>query len=198
MVFYNILKLLTNDPVIPAPRSIEDFEFALTHTTSPSVILLFGDINTLPGLLAQGKQHQKRLLVHLDLLDGIGKDRAGIRFLVQQGVTAVITTKSHLGKLARDEGLIVVQRLFLMDSEALRSGIRTLRQFKPDILEVLPASVPASAVQRLAKETGLLILGGGLISTVEDVENALQNGISAVSTSNRELWPKTGKISKGA
>ena len=40
----NILRLLANGPVIPAPRSIDDFKHALQHHPSPTVILLFGDI----------------------------------------------------------------------------------------------------------------------------------------------------------
>lgn len=192
MVLPNVLKLLTNGLVIPAPRTIEDFKFALTHTSSLSIILLFGDISILPGLLAEARKQQKRLLIHLDLLEGIGKDKAGVKFLAQMGVTAIITTKSHLGKLARNEGMIVVQRLFLMDSEAVKSGINTLRNFKPDALEILPASVPASVVRQLAQETGLPIMAGGLMNTVEDIKSALKNGICAVSTSNRELWREFG------
>jgi glycerol uptake operon antiterminator len=195
MTFPNVLKLLTNGLVIPAPRTIEDFKYALTQTSSLSIILLFGDIGILPGLLLEARKQQKRLLIHMDLLEGIGKDKAGVRFLAQMGVTAIITTKSHIGKLARSEGMIVVQRLFLMDSEALKCGINTLRNFRPDALEILPASVPASVVQLLERETGLPILAGGLMSTVEDIKAALSSGICAVSTSNRELWREfSGKM----
>ncbi|VBB05451.1 glycerol-3-phosphate responsive antiterminator [Lucifera butyrica] len=188
MTHQSFLKLLCNGPVIPAPRMIEDFKFALTQTAAPSIILLFSDVNTLPGLLAQAQQHKKRLVVHLDLLDGAGKDRAGIKLLARMGVTALITTKPHLGKFAREEGMIVIQRLFLVDSEALKTGIHLVNSYKPDALEALPASIPASTVEQLARETNLPILAGGLLHTREDVANALRNGISAVSTSHRELW----------
>lgn len=158
------------------------------NSNSPSITLLFGDISILADLLAQAKQHQKRLLIHLDLLEGIGKDKAGVNFLARMGVTAIITTKSHLGKVAREAGMIVIQRLFLMDSEALRHGINTMRIFRPDAIEVLPAVAPASAIEQLVRETGLPILGGGLVQTVSDVENSLKSGVLAVSTSRRELW----------
>ncbi|MDR3563624.1 MAG: glycerol-3-phosphate responsive antiterminator [Negativicutes bacterium] len=188
MALPNVLKALVTNPVIPAPRTIDDFRFALSHSSSPSIILLFGDISTLPEMLALANQYQKRLLIHLDLLEGVGKDKAGVKFLAQAGVTAMITTKSHLAKVAREEGMVVIQRVFLMDSEALRHGINTLKNFRPDALEVLPASIPASTVQQLIRETGLPILAGGLLQTKEDVKSALKNGIFAVSTSSRELW----------
>lgn len=188
MASLDILKMLTNGPIIPAARSIEVFKAALTHTIVPSVVLLFGDINSLPVLVALAKEHNKRIILHLDLFDGIGKDKAGIKFLARMGINTIITTKSHLCKVAREEGMIVIQRLFLMDSDSLRTGLNLLRNFKPDAIEILPGSVPASVVEELIRETGLPILAGGLIRTPEDVSNAIERGISAVSTSRQNLW----------
>lgn len=188
MASFDILKILTNGPVIPAARSMEGFKAALTNTIVPSVVLLFGDINSLPGLIAQAKEHKKCIILHVDLFDGVGKDKAGIRFLARLGITAIITTKTHLCKIAREEGLIVIQRLFLMDSDSLRTGLNLVRSFKPDAIEILPGSVPESVVQKIISETGLPILAGGLISTRDDVNQAIERGISAVSTSRQELW----------
>jgi len=188
MASFDILKILTNGPIIPAARSMEVFKAALTHTIVPSVVLLFGDINSLPVLIAQAKESKKRIILHLDLFDGIGKDKAGIRFLARLGITAIITTKSHLCRLARDEGMIVIQRLFLMDSDSLRTGLSLVRSFKPDAIEILPGTVPASVVEEIVRETGLPVLAGGLIRTQEDVDHAIERGISAVSTSRQELW----------
>lgn len=184
----SLLRLLCAGSVIPAVRNIEDFKYALEKTVAPTVILLFGDILILPSLLAQAQSHKKRLLVHLDLLDGIGKDEAGIRYLARLGVNGLITTKAYLCKTAREEGMIAVQRLFLMDSEALRTGINLAKKYKPDAVEVLPAAVPASAVAQLKAGTGLPILAGGLVHTHEDVEGAIKNGICAISASQTSLW----------
>lgn len=184
----DIVAHLCPGPVIPAARTPADLSHALDHTAAPAVILLFGDINTLPGLLAEAKRRGKRLIVHLDLLDGIGKDRAGVKCLARLGVTALITTKQQLVKTARDEGMIVVQRLFIMDTEALRTGIKVVSQAKPDAVEVLPAAVPAWVFREIAGQTGLPLLAGGLAATRADVEAALAGGVAAVSTSNRDLW----------
>ena len=156
MVLPNVLRMI-NRPIVPAPRTLDDFKVALVNIAFPSIILLFGDIVGLPKLLARAQQHGKQLVVHLDLLDGIGKDKAGIKFLARLGVPAVITTKSHLGSAARDAGLMVIQRVFLMDSEALRQGINTLKKFTPDALEVLPAAVPAGVVQRLIRNLSEIV-----------------------------------------
>ncbi|WP_188399216.1 glycerol-3-phosphate responsive antiterminator [Sporomusa sp. GT1] len=188
MAACSIVKLLCNGYVIPAPRNYEDFKYALEHSSSPSISLLFGDINILPELLLQARAKKKRALVHLDLLGGVGKDKAGIVFLARMGVAAVITTKPQLGKLARESGMLVIHRLFLMDSEAIKTGVNLLKGYKPDALELLPASVPANVVAELAALTGLPILGGGLMHTAEDIKQAINSGLSAVSASKRELW----------
>jgi glycerol uptake operon antiterminator len=188
MASFDVLKLLTNGPIIPAARSMEVFKAALTHTVVPSVVLLFGDINSLPVFMNLAKEHKKRIILHLDLFDGIGKDKAGIKFLARLGITAIITTKSHLCKIAREEGMIVIQRLFLMDSDSLRTGLSLVRSFKPDAIELLPGSISASVVQEIIRETGLPILAGGLVRTPEDVDHAIARGISAITTSRQELW----------
>ena len=184
----DLIRNLCPGPVIPAPRNAADLQHALTATAAPGVILLCGDINTLPGLLAEAKRHGKRLIVHLDLLGGIGKDKAGIKCLAKLGVTALITTKHQLVKTARDEGMIVVQRLFVMDSEALRTGLKAIAQSGPAAVEILPASVPAWVFREISHSTGLPVFAGGLVANRGDVDGAIARGAAAVSTSSRELW----------
>lgn len=183
-----ILKTIVNGPIIPAVRTIQDFKHAMMHATAPGVIVLFGDINTISSLLEQAKQYKKRLILHLDLLEGIGRDKAGINFLARQGVSAVITTKTQIGRMAHEDGMIVIQRLFLMDSEAVRTGINAARTLKPDAIEILPGTVSSNIIKRLVAEVGLPLLAGGLVQTEEEVLTALRNGVYSVSTSKRELW----------
>lgn len=184
----NIASLAARGSVIPAARSKEDFQHAVLQTAAPAVILLFGDINELPWLVRQSQPNKKRLILHIDLFEGIGKDKSGIKFLARAGITALITTKPHLGKIAREEGMIVVQRLFLMDSEALRTGVNMMRGFRPDAVEILPALSPPAVIKELTQEFDIPVLAGGLVRTPEDVAAAIRNGVYAVSTSRRELW----------
>lgn len=187
MVRTGIAGLVQKGAVIPAARSQDDFAAAVL-TNSPAIIVLFGDINELPRLVRRGQECRKNLIVHLDLFEGIGKDKSGVRFLARTGMPALITTKPHLGKMAREEGLLVIQRLFLMDSESLRTGINMLKGFKPDAVEILPALVPGEIVREIIREIDIPVLAGGLIRTPADVAFAIGNGVYAVSTSRRNLW----------
>lgn len=188
------LDWLHSGGVIPACRNEEDFSAALSLAYAPSLILLFGDVNTLPNLIRRSDVAQKLLLVHLDLLDGVGRDRAGIVFLARMGLKGLITTKPQLAKLARQEGLKVVQRMFLVDSESLRTGMHLLKGFRPDAIEVLPASTSAGVLAELRQVTDVPILVGGLVRSDEDVKRALQNGACAVSVSRRDLWKRAENI----
>jgi len=181
-------KIVGNQPIVPAPRNIEHFRLALSSTPANSVIALFGDINELPTLVAEASKWRKRLIIHFDLCDGLGKDRAGLKLVAKLGVTAVITTKAQLVRLAQEEGLLVIQRLFLVDSESLRTGLNLLKNTRPDMLEVLPAVVPAPIIANLLTQTRLPIMAGGLLSTREEVLRVLKSGVTAVSTSRPELW----------
>ncbi|MBP2642757.1 MAG: glycerol-3-phosphate responsive antiterminator, GlpP [Firmicutes bacterium] len=195
MAVNSLVKRLCEGLVIPATRTMEDFQFALEKAHSSNIIVLFGDIFTLPEILKQAEAAKKLAIVHLDLINGIAKDKAGIKYLALMGVKAVITTKPHLGKIAHQEGMTVIQRLFLMDNEALRTGIHMMSTFKPDAIEVLPGLVPKNAIDKLSQATGLPILSGGLLCTEEDVNRALDSGICSVSTSDRDLWklpPRNG------
>lgn len=186
-MFIKGLKMAQTNTVIPSVRNMEQFELAL-KSDSPIVLVLFGDILSLPSMVEAAKSCGKGLFVHLDFIGGVGKDDIGIRFLSQMGITGLITTKAYLCHVIRDSGMIAIQRLFLMDSESLRTGINLAVKYKPDIIEVLPGIVPAFSIERIKKETKLAVFGGGLLQSEDDVEAAFKNGITAVSTSNKELW----------
>lgn len=184
----SILTQIPKGSVIPAPRNLESFLKALKNRNSPVVILLFGDINVLPELLEKAEKYQKKLLVHFDLLHGIGKDREGLAFLKKMGVQCIITTKPSITKSALDEGFEVIQRLFVVDSESIKTGIQFLKKQKPSALEVLPASIPQHAIEKLKAEVKVPIFGGGLVCSRENVNLAIENGLHGVSTSDEKLW----------
>ena len=171
-----------------AIRRVEDLEEAVRHPGIKTIFLLGGDINYLPGLVKKITGAGKVILVHVDLMDGIGKDRAGIRLIARMGVSGIVTTKSSLVKHARNESICAIQRLFIMDSESIKTAIRVAGSVMPAAVEILPATVPKYVIDEMKKALGLPVLGGGLLRTQSDVREALAKGMDAVSSSLRELW----------
>ena len=118
----------------------------------------------------------------------MGKDKAGMHLLARMGLRGIVTTKPNLVKFGIAEGMVVIQRLFALDSESVKTGIRMASAVKPNAVEILPAIVPLFVIQDMKKALGVPVLGGGLLRTEEDVRLALSKGIDAVSTSLRHLW----------
>jgi len=182
-------ELLAAQQVIPAIRNYRNFCEALTVPNVKVLFLLYGDINMLADAIKQAKAYGKMLVVHIDLLEGVGKDEAGVKHVASCGVEGIITTRSYMTKQAKKERMIAIQRLFIIDSEALKNGLKQISDSKPDAIEILPATVQSRIVQNISEAApGLPIIGGGLIQSPSELQEALMKGFVAISTNNAALW----------
>ena len=126
---------------------------------------------------------------HLDLIQGIGKDGPGVKWLATEiGLKGILTTRTSLIRAAMSEGLVAILRLFLLDSESLKTGLEVAASSKPDAVEILPALVLPRVAPRLPLDKMSPFIAGGLVQTAEDLEAVLAAGALGVSTSNQELW----------
>ena len=98
-----------------------------------------------------------------------------------------MSTRAGVIAKTKQNGLLAIQRLFLLDTNALEKSYVMFGRTQPDYIEVLPGIIPP-IISEVADRTGIPIFAGGLVRTVDDVEHALQAGASAVTTSNIELW----------
>ena len=125
-------------PIIASIRNDADLDSAL-NTQVAALFILYGDIFNLPQIIKECKKHNKLVFLHMDLIKGIGRDREGVIYLARKELcNGVVTTKSNLINIAKKEGLIAVQRLFLLDSAALKTGEQILKHNQPDAVEILP------------------------------------------------------------
>lgn len=176
-----------NQPVIPAVRTVKDFE-DLMDWHFPYLILLEGHLGHLQGLLQLAHRHGKKVILHADLVQGLKNDEYGAQFLCQaMKPDGLISTHQSVITTARKRGILAIQRIFLLDSHSLETSYRILKTSQPDYLEVLPGVLP-SVIQEVRERTRLPILSGGFIRTQEDIRAALRAGATAVTTSSRELW----------
>jgi glycerol uptake operon antiterminator len=176
-------------PVAAIIRRGEELPGALASEV-PAVFFLRAPAFHLGPLVWAVQAKHKQAFVHIDLIAGLGKDRAGINFLAREiGVNGIITSHSALVAAAKAERVIAVQRLLLYDDMALPSALSALEHARPDIVEVLPAVIFPSVVDQIRARLPLPIIVGGFISDDERRERALAQGAVAVSTSTATLWP---------
>ena len=179
-----LIKCLEAAPVIAAVRD-RLFEKALRSPVDV-IFLLGGDIATIAERIKAAKNAGKYIFIHIDLADGIGKDKSGIKFLAGLGADGIISTRSNLIKYAKEQNLITIQRFFAYDSHGVGSIDDVLSVTKPDIMEIMPGII-GKVIQRFAGGK-IPLIAGGLVETRPEVTTALKLGALAVSTGKEELW----------
>lgn len=178
--------IFTDNNIIAATRS--DAEFLCATESAVSVIFdLDSDIMTLSKKIKAAHESGKKLYVHIDLARGIGKDTSGIVFLKKMGVDGVISTKVSIIKLAREAGLSTVQRFFIVDSRSVHTTIEAVGSSRPDMIEIMPATV-GKVITRLVRDLDIPVIAGGLIETEAEARAAIECGAAAVSTGQKTLW----------
>lgn len=179
-----IIECLELNPVIAAIR--DDGWDAALYSPAQVLFYLSADLTSVNTRIQQAHEAGKILLIHLDLAEGIGKDRAGIRYLAQQGVDGIISTKAQIIRTAKDMGLLTVQRFFALDSKGMESIEEILRTSTPHLIEIMPGVI-GKAIRRFS-DCGIPIIAGGLVETKNEVTDAISCGAAAVSTGKEDLW----------
>ncbi len=172
------------NPVIPAIRKDSEFVDAV-NSSANVVFMLKADIMTLKQVIEN--KGDKKVFVHIDMADGVGKDRKGVELLKSMGVDGIITTKNHLVYYAKEQGLFTVQRFFIIDSASFATAKESVANTKPDYAELLPGVIPR-IIKEFMETTDVPVIAGGLIADKQDIINALSAGAEAVSTAKKDLW----------
>ncbi len=176
---------MNNCFVIAAIRGRE----ALLKACETNVGIVFDlepNIETVADSVDLCRKYGKKLFLHMDLAEGIGKDRFGLKFVKNMGVHGVISTRANMIKCAKELGLKTVQRVFILDSQSIETAESVLKT-APDMVEIMPGIIPV-AISDLKKKIDIPIIAGGLVRTKEDVGMIAEAGAIAVSTSNPALW----------
>src|SRR5437588_3455629 len=176
-------------PVAAVIRRGEELPRALASQV-PAVFFLRAPAFHLGPLVWAVQARGKLAFVHIDLIAGLGKDRAGIAFLARDiGVNGIITSHSGLVAAARAEKVIAVQRLLLHDDLALPAAMSALDHARPDIVEVQPAVIFPLVAEQIRALHPVPVIVGGFVTEPHQRQAALERGSRPVSTSPVTLWP---------
>ena len=151
-----------------------------------------GELADLPNLLtdlSRGPLARTPVLLHIDLVDGLANDEAGLKYVATlPRLDGIVTVRQHLAPLARKLGLLCVVRLFLQDGRAVERGLQVIERAQPDAVELLPGVAFLEVADRFNHLPNTPCIAGGLIRTPEIVRKIINAGAKAVSTTNTELW----------
>ncbi|MFC0272172.1 glycerol-3-phosphate responsive antiterminator [Metabacillus herbersteinensis] len=178
--------------LLPAIRNMKQFDIFLGSSFQYGVLLdsHLGQVN---NIVKAANLNDKKLLVHVDLIQGLKHDEYAAEFICQEIKPAgLISTRSTVITKAKQKGIIAIQRLFLLDSSALKKSLEIIAKHQPDYIEVLPGLVP-SLISEVKSKTNVPILAGGFVKSIDDVYSALNAGATAVTTSEHRLWKEYTK-----
>lgn len=179
-----LFNMLEDNPIIAAIKE-KNFDEAVASPANV-IFLLGGSILSIEEKIITAHKKGKLLFLHIDLTDGIGKDKTGIEYLANLGLDGIISTRINLIKAAAEFGLYTVQRFFLLDSQGV-DAISDMMSASPlNIAEIMPGVI-GKAIEKFSKGN-IPIIAGGLIETKQEVTNVINLGAFAVSTGKKELW----------
>ncbi|WP_303871843.1 glycerol-3-phosphate responsive antiterminator [Acetobacterium wieringae] len=178
----------TTKPVIPSVHQRKELLYAMAETGADWIMLKLGDVNTLPQLVGHIHRFGKKVMVHQDSIKGIARDKMGIQYMANCGVDCVITMKAPCVKYIKEVGMVAAFGFFVIDSDACRTGLANVKEQQPDVVILMPGTIPPQLIKAIKSEAGTPIILGGLMTTGEQIVGAMATGVAAVATSNPELW----------
>lgn len=183
---HKLIDLLEQSPVLPAVKDEDALPRAL-RCESRVVFLLGGDLLSIRRWIDLTHEAGKQAAVHLDLVGGLAPREVAVDWLQQQGADGIISTRPHLIRRGRELGLLTVLRVFAIDSKAVGNLQKETEMVTPDVIEILPGTLPR-VIERLTKKIPVPLIAGGLMTDKSDIVSALQAGALCASTSDEELW----------
>ena len=93
--------LFTEKTIIAAVRSKKEFDAAL-NSRSQVIFLLSGTISELPAFLHAAHKCSKKLFLHLDMIEGLAGDAAGVEYAAGLARTALSAHAAISSSLPKD------------------------------------------------------------------------------------------------
>lgn len=179
-----------NKPVIP--YLTEGIAGHATELAGASMLFIGGselaELPTLMETLSREPFARLPVLLHIDLINGLANDDAGLKYVAGLGrIDGIITVRPHLAPVARKLGLRSVIRLFLQDGRAVERGLQVIERSQPDAVELLPGVAFLEVADRF-RNLPMPCIAGGLIRTEAIVRKIISAGAKSVSTTNTALW----------
>lgn len=178
---------LDSYPIIASVNNLDNLELAI-NSPCDNIFLLTGNIFNLKEISQRVKDKSKDLFIYVDSIDGFSKDTWGLEYIVKNiYLDGIITRKKNLIKLCKDMGVFTIERILIHDTNSLNEGINSIKSLRPNCIEILPGIIH-EVTNKFFTELKIPIINSGLITRIEDIENCLNAGAIAVSSSNIDTW----------
>lgn len=184
----DLIRVFQNSGTIASIHNEEGLFKAITNEKVQILFLMNGDLLTMAKVVNKIHAAGKKVFSHVDFIKGLNPDSTGMKFVSDViKPDGIISTRGNVIQNAKKYDLMTVQRLFLIDSHALASGVKSIHTSSPDAVEAMPGLIPR-VIKELTMQTTIPVISGGLFKTKEEMLLAREAGAMAVSSGNPELW----------
>ena len=174
--------------IIPSIVREEQISLAIASPCG-RVNLMSGGVTHLGAYIDRLHRHGKAVYVHVEMIEGLGRDEEAVKFVLEDlHADGVIATKNLLIVKANELQRPSIQRIFAIDTAAVRTSFKTIQKNDPAEIELMPGLMPQMiglVRKRFPRKT---LITGGLIHTWGQAEAALHSGADYISTGAQELW----------
>ncbi|HOO31820.1 MAG TPA: glycerol-3-phosphate responsive antiterminator [Thermotogota bacterium] len=155
-----------------------------------TVFLLSSDIVNIANHVRKIKKMGFNVFLDVDFCDGLGSGEYAFRYASLQGIDGIITVKPKMIDIANSYGMPNVLRSFALDSNSLSRIKDMLANTQPMFFEILPAASfrKVSQYLRVKGFDSFKMIAAGMIDSEEEINQLIDEGAVAVSTSKKELW----------
>ena len=184
---HTLFAKLTQHPIIAVVRKAEELDDALYSPVS-AIELRGAALHELPLIMQKARRAEKTVLLYPELIDGLAGDASGLDFLTRYAFPdGIVSTKRQVLQRARALGLLTVYQIFMIDTQAFGTGVKSARRLECDAIEVMPGIIPA-VVSEICPLVDKPVLCAGLVKRPEEVQQLLAAGAAGVASSSRRLW----------
>ena len=181
-----LVRIMEQNPVVPSLKDTAHLDECL-HCPSGVVFVLCGDILNVGDIIRRLHEGGKKAVIHADLVGGLAPKEIAADFLQRCGADGIISTRPALIRRGRELAMLTVLRVFALDSKAVSNLHSETESGKPDMIEILPGTLPR-ILARLSHELRVPLIAGGLLEEKSDIVAALSAGALCVSASDSRLW----------
>ncbi|MDO5672970.1 MAG: glycerol-3-phosphate responsive antiterminator [Actinomycetaceae bacterium] len=187
-----ILPLLQSSPIIASAKDEAGLARALASECQ-TVFILYGSILTIGDIIGRVKATGRNAFINVDMVDGLSTRPAASKFIhYMTAVDGILSSKAPVVRAAREQGLLTVMRLFMIDSFAYDQMVDQVAASQAHAVEVLPGCIPR-VITWIREDINLPIVAGGLVCDEADVHAAFDAGAAAVASSNADVIALAGK-----
>ncbi len=168
---------------------------AFVQSDSRFCLLANIELRRVPRIVRVLQERDRHVILNLDAIPGLAQDRAGIDFLKEVGVGAVVTTRGSLVSRIRSAGLFAVQKVFITDRSNLPRAVDSVRNAQPDLVQLMPGPM----IEHLDADTRRAFgpfIASGFVAERDHIVHALRHGAIGVSSQTQALWHRAN-LTKG-